>query len=93
MASYTILVLPGDGIGPEVTTEALKILDAISSRSNVKFKIETELLGGCSIDKHGVPITDEVLAKAKAADAVLMGAVGGPKWYSPYLSHFITHFP
>jgi 3-isopropylmalate dehydrogenase len=78
--SFSILVLPGDGIGPEVTNEALKVISLVSSISHVEIEIKTALLGGCSIDKYGVPVTDDVLALAKDADAVLMGAVGGPKW-------------
>jgi 3-isopropylmalate dehydrogenase len=80
MSSYSILVLPGDGIGPEITAEAIKILEAISKISDAKFTIKTALFGGCSIDAHGTAITDEVMATAKASDAVLLGAVGGPKW-------------
>ena len=80
MVSYAVLVLPGDGVGPEVTHEALKIIEVVSSITKVKIDIRTALLGGCSIDKHGVALTNEVLDQAKAADAVLMGAVGGPKW-------------
>jgi 3-isopropylmalate dehydrogenase len=80
MTSRNILVLPGDGVGPEVVDEALKVLQVVSDRSGVSFKIEKALFGGCSIDAHGVPISEEVLNHAKAADAVLAGAVGGPQW-------------
>lgn len=75
-----VLVLPGDGIGVEVTNVSLEILKILSDRHNIGFEFETDLFGGSSIDEHGVPITKEVLKKAKASDAVLMGAVGGPKW-------------
>ena len=75
-----ILVIPGDGIGVEVTDVNLKILKLIEKKHEIKFNIEVELFGGCSIDKHGVPVTEEVLEKAKNSDAVLLGAVGGPKW-------------
>ncbi len=75
-----ILIIPGDGIGPEVTQAALHVLSEAEKISGVSFEKETELFGGCSIDKHGVPVTDEVLRKAKEADAVLLGAVGGEKW-------------
>ncbi len=75
-----VLVLPGDGIGVEVTNVSLGILGILSEKHGVDFEFETELFGGSSIDAHGVPITKEVLKKAKASDAVLMGAVGGPKW-------------
>jgi 3-isopropylmalate dehydrogenase len=81
MASYNILVLPGDGVGPEIIPEALKVLDLISSHTGTKFAYTTALMGGCSIDKHGVALTDEVLQLAKKSDAVLFGSVGGPKWY------------
>lgn len=75
-----ILVLPGDGIGVEVTDVSLTILNAIGDKYDIHFDIERALFGGSSIDASGVPVTDEVLGKAKSSDAVLMGAVGGPKW-------------
>lgn len=75
-----VLVIPGDGIGMEVTTVSLRVLEIIEQKNNIKFKIEEDLFGGCSIDAHGVPATNEVLSKAKTSDAVLLGAVGGPKW-------------
>lgn len=77
---HRILVIPGDGIGVEVTEVSLEILKIVEKRHNVKFEITRELFGGCSIDEHGVPVTEEVLKKAKDSDAVLLGAVGGPKW-------------
>ena len=79
--SYKILVLPGDHAGPEVMAEALKVLEVVSSAREIKFDLTHELCGGCSIDKHGTAITDEVLQKAKESDAVLFGSVGGPEWY------------
>jgi len=85
MASYNILVLPGDGVGPEIIPEAVKVLDLVSVHSCIKFNYETALMGGCSIDKHGVALTDEVLQLAKKSDAVLFGSVGGPKWYAKSL--------
>ncbi|KAL4888887.1 Isopropylmalate dehydrogenase-like domain-containing protein [Aspergillus ambiguus] len=77
-----ILVIAGDGIGPEVTAEATAILDLLSEHpeSRATFKLIPRLFGGCSIDRHGVPVTDEVLETGRQADAILMGAVGGPKW-------------
>ncbi|MCS7213392.1 MAG: 3-isopropylmalate dehydrogenase [Candidatus Calescibacterium sp.] len=75
-----ILVLPGDGIGPEVANEAIKVLECISEITKEKFEFEYELIGGISIDQRGVPITDEVIEKAKKSDAVFLGAVGGPNW-------------
>lgn len=75
-----ILVIPGDGVGVEVTKAGLDVLKIIENKYKVHFDLEEELFGGCSIDKNGVPVTDEVLDKAKKSDAVLLGAVGGPKW-------------
>ncbi len=75
-----IVVLGGDGIGPEVTREALKVLDVVFSERGIKVEFIDELIGGASIDRYGYPITDGVIDKAKSADAVLLGAVGGPKW-------------
>jgi 3-isopropylmalate dehydrogenase len=73
-----LLLLPGDGIGPEVTAEVRRV----AARLTPDLKVEERLFGGCSFDQHGTPLTDAVLAEAKAAKAVLMGAVGGPKWAS-----------
>ena len=78
--SKQILCLPGDGIGPEIITEALKVLDVIKERFGLEIEISEGLVGGASIDAHGVPLTDEVLAVAKKSDGILFGAVGGPKW-------------
>jgi 3-isopropylmalate dehydrogenase len=75
-----ILVLPGDGVGVEVTDVSLKILKAIEKKYDIQFTVEKELFGGSSIDAFGVPVTDEVLNEAKSSDAVLLGAVGGPNW-------------
>ncbi|KAL4924799.1 3-isopropylmalate dehydrogenase [Aspergillus undulatus] len=77
--NYNILILPGDGIGPEVMTEALKILSLFNTPL-LQFSTQTELIGGCSIDAHGKSVTQSVLDAAVAADAVLFAAVGGPKW-------------
>ncbi|BAE65768.1 unnamed protein product [Aspergillus oryzae] len=77
--TYNILVLPGDGIGPEIMAEATKVLSAFNT-STVQFNTRSELIGGCSIDLHGKPITDAVKEAALASDAVLFAAVGGPKW-------------
>ncbi|MCX6394543.1 MAG: 3-isopropylmalate dehydrogenase [Solirubrobacterales bacterium] len=70
-----IVLLPGDGIGPEIASAAVEVLDRLG-----EFEFDTRLMGGCSIDESGVALTDEVLTACKAADAVLLGAVGGPKW-------------
>jgi 3-isopropylmalate dehydrogenase len=78
--SERILVLPGDGIGPEVTREALRVLEAVAMRFRLPLSFSEALIGGCSIDAHGTPLTDEVMAEAKRSRAILLGAVGGPKW-------------
>lgn len=75
-----ILALAGDGIGPEVMEQALHVLNWVQENSDLSFVVEKDLVGGASIDANGVPLTKEVIAKAKAADAVLFGSVGGPKW-------------
>jgi 3-isopropylmalate dehydrogenase len=79
MSQFNILVLPGDGIGPEVTAEATKVLKAFETPSR-QFNLRSELIGGSSIGAHGVSITDSVKNAALSSDAVLFGAVGGPKW-------------
>ncbi len=76
----TIFVLPGDGIGPEVTAEAVKVLECISTITSHRFDVHYGLIGGSSIDQHGVPLTEEAIFTAKKCDSVLLGAVGGPKW-------------
>ena len=75
-----ITVLKGDGIGPEIVDQAIKVLDAICKKYSHQFSYTEVDIGGCSIDKYGVPITDEGMALCKSADSVLLGAVGGPKW-------------
>ena len=75
-----IVLLKGDGIGPEIVDQAVKVLDAVAKKYGHVFNYTEVDMGGCSIDKFGVPITEEGMAKCKAADAVLLGAVGGPKW-------------
>ena len=83
--NFNVAVIPGDGIGPEIVNEARKVLDAVGSKYGHTFDYTEVLMGGVSIDAHGVPLTDEALATAKASDAVLLGAVGGrvgiDKWY------------
>jgi len=81
--NFNITLLPGDGIGPEVVGEAVRVLDAVIKKYNHAFKFSERLMGGCSIDKFGSSLTDETLADCKSADAVLLGAVGGPKWDDP----------
>jgi len=75
-----ILVLPGDYIGPEIIAEAVKVLDVVNARFQLGLELEYGLLGGAAIDAHGVPLPEETLARARAVDAILLGAVGGPKW-------------
>ena len=75
-----ILLLPGDGIGPEVVGETKKVIEWFNKKKSLDFKIDEDLIGGASIDKHGVPITDEVFYSALDSDAVIVGACGGPKY-------------
>jgi 3-isopropylmalate dehydrogenase len=78
-----VVVLPGDGIGPEVAGEAVRALEKVAARFGHSFTFTEHLMGGCSIDRHGVALTDDVLRACQASDAVLLGAVGGPKWDDP----------
>ena len=80
MASHKLLLLPGDGIGPEVMAEVERIIGWLNKRGPAKFETETGLVGGASYDADKVAITDATMARAQAADAVIFGAVGGPKW-------------
>ena len=75
-----VLLLPGDGIGPEVTREVRKIIEWFNKNKSLDFEIDEDLAGGASYDKHGIPITDEVFYKALESEVVILGAVGGPKW-------------
>ena len=75
-----IALIPGDGIGPEIVNQALKVLDAVSKKYNVEFTFEEVLMGGIAIDETGVPLPEETLKVCKKSDAVLLGAVGGEKW-------------
>ena len=81
---YKIALIPGDGIGPEIVREARKVLDAVCSKYGHKFIYSEDLLGGASIDVHGVPLTEEAVETAKASDAVLMGSIGGDAKTSPW---------
>jgi 3-isopropylmalate dehydrogenase len=78
--SKKILVMKGDHIGPEVTNQGLKVLEVMAAKTGLSLEMDEDLLGGCSIDAHGTALTDEAYAKAEAADAILFGAAGGPKW-------------
>ncbi len=83
--NYKVAVIPGDGIGPEIVAEAKKILDKIGEKYGHSFEYQELLMGGCSIDVYGIPLTDETLEAARASDSVLLGAVGGDvgksDWY------------
>ncbi|MCI6720815.1 MAG: 3-isopropylmalate dehydrogenase [Clostridiales bacterium] len=80
--NYKIAVIKGDGIGPEIVTEGMKVLEAVGEKFGHTFQFDEVLAGGCSIDVNGIPLTDETVEICKAADSVLLGAVGGPKWDS-----------
>ena len=80
MTTYSLFLLPGDGIGPEVMAEVEKVIAALQASGSARFDIEKGLVGGAAYDVHKVAISDQDMAKAQAADAVLLGAVGGPKW-------------
>ena len=79
-----IAVIKGDGIGPEIVTEAMKVLDKVAEKFGHTFNYEQLLMGGCSIDANGVPLTDETIERCKASDAVLMGSIGGDTTKSPW---------
>ncbi|MCP8898861.1 3-isopropylmalate dehydrogenase [Gilvimarinus xylanilyticus] len=78
--SKKIMILPGDGIGPEIVTQAQRVLDAVNEKFSLNLSFVEELIGGASIDKHGEPLTDAAVENARSCDAILLGAVGGPKW-------------
>ncbi|MEM6635830.1 MAG: 3-isopropylmalate dehydrogenase [Pseudomonadota bacterium] len=80
MTTGSLLILPGDGIGPEVMDQVVRIIDWFSTKRGLSFTIETDLIGGAAYDTHGTPLTDETMEKAQAVDAVLLGAVGGPAY-------------
>ena len=78
-----VLVLPGDGIGQEITPEAVKVLEAVLKGRSGSFAFQYGLIGGAAIDEAGKALPDATLAAAHDADAILMGSVGGPKWDTP----------
>lgn len=82
--NYRIALIPGDGIGPEIVKEAVKVLDTVQEKYNFTLKYESLLMGGASIDVHGIPLTEETVAAAKASSAVLMGSIGGDAKTSPW---------
>ena len=75
-----LLILAGDGIGPEVMGEVRRVMDWLEKRRSITFEVEEDRIGGAAFEAYGDPLTDDTLAKAAAADAVLLGAVGGPQW-------------
>ncbi|KAB2477632.1 3-isopropylmalate dehydrogenase [Staphylococcus arlettae] len=81
--SYKIIALPGDGIGPEIMSGSLEILSQLSQQFNFSYELESHDFGGIAIDNHGTPLPDNTLSACQQADAVLLGAVGGPKWTDP----------
>ena len=80
MSNPSLLILPGDGIGPEVMAEVRKIIDWFGTNRGLQFDVGEDLVGGAAYDAHGKPLSDETMAKAQEVDAVLLGAVGGPKY-------------
>jgi 3-isopropylmalate dehydrogenase len=80
MKDYNILLLPGDGIGPEVMAEVRRVIDWLNATGRARFTVDEDLVGGCAYDAHGEAISGDAMAKAHRADAVLLGAVGGPQW-------------
>ncbi|MFB0901217.1 MAG: isocitrate/isopropylmalate family dehydrogenase, partial [Dehalococcoidia bacterium] len=83
MKKFKLLVLAGDGIGPEVTDCGLQLINAIENKEDISFEIKKELVGGAAIDAFGEAIKNETIELAKKSDAVLWGAVGGPNWDTP----------
>ncbi|MFN7035546.1 MAG: 3-isopropylmalate dehydrogenase, partial [Bellilinea sp.] len=81
--TFTIVVLPGDGIGPEVTHAARQVLDAVAGQFGIELAYQERLIGGCAIDQIGAALDETTLKECQQADAVLLGAVGGPKWDDP----------
>ena len=80
MSNYSLLILPGDGIGHEVMAQVTRIIDWYGDKRGLKFDVSEDLVGGCAYDAHGTPLTDATMARAQDVDAVLLGAVGGPKY-------------
>ncbi len=80
----SILLLPGDGIGPEVLAEASRVLDALRENHGLDVETQTDCLGGAAIDRYGVPLSDDTLQRARESTLVIMGSVGGPQWSVPY---------
>src|SRR6266436_3437691 len=85
--SYKILVLKGDGIGPEVVGEAVQVLKIVAREGAIDIEFKEAPVGGHAIDAHGKALPDQTLAQARDSDAILLGAVGGPKWDNPAATH------
>lgn len=82
-SAYDVVLLPGDGVGPEVMSQAVRVSEVVAAKHGFSLNFDTRLIGGCAIDAYGEPIRDEDIAAARNADAVLLGSVGGPKWDNP----------
>lgn len=80
MTNPSLLILPGDGIGPEVMVEVRKVIDWFGQKRGLTIDVSEDLVGGAAYDVHGTPLHDDTMAKAQDVDAVLLGAVGGPKY-------------
>jgi len=80
MTTHSIMILPGDGIGPEIMVQVRRIMMWVEKTHKVTFAVSEGLIGGCSYEENGVPLTDETLATARMSDAIIMGCVGGPRW-------------
>ena len=80
MKNPSLLILPGDGIGQEVMAEVRKVIEWFGENRDLRFDVSEDLVGGAAYDVHGTPLHDDTMAKAQDADAVLLGAVGGPKY-------------
>lgn len=78
--SFKVMLLPGDGIGPDIVSSAVRVMKLVSGKMNFPLQFTEGLMGGCSYEKYGTPLSEDVLNECKASDAVLLGAVGGPKW-------------
>ena len=83
MTTARIVLLPGDGIGPEIVSVGQSVLEVVAERFGHEFSFETSIIGGCAIDQSGTPLPEETLAACRSSDAILLGAVGGPKWDDP----------
>ena len=83
MTTARIVLLPGDGIGPEIVSVGQSVLEVVAQRFDHEFSFETGIFGGCAIDQSGTPLPEETLAACRSCDAILLGAVGGPKWDDP----------